>query len=628
MIGLIRQEVLCRSLWSVCVNLIGNGLRWIWPPSLVGDSTWLLLVWGESGHPPLLGTLPDCCWVEVNLATLPCWGHYQIAAGLRWIWPPSLVGDSTRLLLVWGESGHHPLLGTLPDCCWVEVNLATLPCWGHYQIAAGLKWTWPPSLVGDTTRLLLGWVESGRPPLLGHYQIAAGLKWTWPPSLVGNTTRLLLGWSEPGHPPLLGTLPDCCWVEVNLATLHCWGHYQIAAGLRWIWPPSLVGDITRLLLGWGESGHPPLLGTLPDCCWVEVNLAALPCWGLYQIAAGLWWIWPPSLVGDTTRLLLGCGESGHPPLLGTLPDCCWVEVNLATLPCWGHYQIAAGLRWIWPPSLVGDTTRLLLGWSEPGHPPLLGTLPDCCWVVVNLATLPCWGHYQIAAGLKWIWPPSLVGDTTRLLLGWGESGHPPLLGTLPDCCWVEVNLATLPCWGHYQIAAGLRWIWPPSLVGDTTRLLLGWGESGRPPLLGTLPDCCWIEVCLATLPCWGHYQIADGLRWVWPPSLVGDTTRFEKLLSLSEEGHGCGWIIGLFCNGFECHHSSFVMCVLYVLCVWWKLGVWKEDVKHNSFVLCVCVSICVCVVCVWWKLGVSTEDVKHNSCVCLWWKLGVLKEDV
>ena len=20
-----------------------------------------------------------------------------------------------------------------------------------------------------------------------------------------------------------------------------------------------------------------------------------------------------------------------------------------------------------------------------------------------------------------------------------------------DCCWVELNLATLPCWGHYQI---------------------------------------------------------------------------------------------------------------------------------------------------------------------------------
>ena len=25
-----------------------------------------------------------------------------------------------------------------------------------------------------------------------------------------------------------------------------------------------------------------------------------------------------------------------------------------------------------------------------------------------------------------------------------------------DCCWVEVNLATLTCWRYFQIAAGLR----------------------------------------------------------------------------------------------------------------------------------------------------------------------------
>ena len=182
----------------------------------------------------------------------------------------------------------------------------------------------------------------------------------------------------------------------------------MAAGLRWIWPPSLVGDTTRWLLGWGESGHPHLLGILPDGCWVEVNLATLTCWGYYQMAAGLRWIWPPSLVG----------------------------VNL----------IATGLRWIWPPSLVGDTTGWLLGWGESGHPHLLGILPDGCWVEVNLATLTCWGYYRMAAGMRWIWPPSLVGDTTGWLLGWGESGHPHLLGILPDGCWVEVNLATLTCW--------------------------------------------------------------------------------------------------------------------------------------------------------------------------------------
>ena len=44
----------------------------------------------------------------------------------------------------------------------------------------------------------------------------------------------------------------------------------------------------------------------------------------------------------------------------------------------------------------------------------------------------------------------------RLLLGRGDSGHPHLLGILPDCCWVEVILVTLTCWGYYQIAAGLR----------------------------------------------------------------------------------------------------------------------------------------------------------------------------
>ena len=36
-------------------------------------------------------------------------------------------------------------------------------------------------------------------------------------------------------------------------------------------------------------------------------------------------------------------------------------------------------------------------------------------------------------------------DTTGLPLGGGESGHPHLLGIIPDCCWVEVNQATLAC---------------------------------------------------------------------------------------------------------------------------------------------------------------------------------------
>ena len=324
----------------------------------------------------------------------------------------------------------------------------------------------------------------------------------------------------------------CCWVAVNLATLSCWGYYQIAAGLLWIWPPSLVGDTTRLLLGCCESGHPLLLGILPDCCWVAVNQVTPTSWGYYHIAAGLLWIWPPSLVGDTTRLLLGCCESGHPLLLGILPDCCWVAVNLATLSCWGYYQITAGLLWIWPPSLVGDTTRLLLGCCESGHPLLLGILPDYCWVAVNLATLSCWGYYQIAAGLLWIWPPPLVGGTTILLLGCCESGHPLLLGILPDCCWVAVNLATLSCWGYYQITAGLLWIWPPSLVGDTTRLLLGCCESGHPLLLGILPD-------------FAHWCLSHKNKmYIMLLLFINNSIKLESLLDINVFDH-LNWINGI-----------------------------------------------------------------------------------
>ena len=36
-VGLRREDALCRSKWSVGVNLITAGLRWIWPPSLFMD---------------------------------------------------------------------------------------------------------------------------------------------------------------------------------------------------------------------------------------------------------------------------------------------------------------------------------------------------------------------------------------------------------------------------------------------------------------------------------------------------------------------------------------------------------------------------------------------------------------
>ena len=38
-VGLRRKEALCHSKWSVFVNKIAAGLRWIWPPSLIGDTT-------------------------------------------------------------------------------------------------------------------------------------------------------------------------------------------------------------------------------------------------------------------------------------------------------------------------------------------------------------------------------------------------------------------------------------------------------------------------------------------------------------------------------------------------------------------------------------------------------------
>ena len=154
----------------------------------------------------------------------------------------------------------------------------------------------------------------------------------------------------------------------------------------------------------------------------------------------------------------------------------------------GKDQIAAVLRWIWPPSLVGDTAGLLLCWGEYGYPHLLGILPDCRCVEVNMATLTCWGYCRIAAVLRWICPSSLAGDTAGLPLCWGEYGHLHLLGILPDFRCVEVNMATLTCWAYCRIAAVLRWIWPPSLVGDTAGLSLCWGEYGHPHLMGILPD--------------------------------------------------------------------------------------------------------------------------------------------
>ena len=37
-IGLRMEDALCRSKWSVGLDNIAAGLKWIWPPSLVGDT--------------------------------------------------------------------------------------------------------------------------------------------------------------------------------------------------------------------------------------------------------------------------------------------------------------------------------------------------------------------------------------------------------------------------------------------------------------------------------------------------------------------------------------------------------------------------------------------------------------
>ena len=42
-VGLRREDALCRLKWSVVVNQISSGLRRMWPPSFVGDTTRLLL---------------------------------------------------------------------------------------------------------------------------------------------------------------------------------------------------------------------------------------------------------------------------------------------------------------------------------------------------------------------------------------------------------------------------------------------------------------------------------------------------------------------------------------------------------------------------------------------------------
>ena len=38
-VGMRRKDALCRSMCSVGVKKIATGLRRIWPPSIIGDTT-------------------------------------------------------------------------------------------------------------------------------------------------------------------------------------------------------------------------------------------------------------------------------------------------------------------------------------------------------------------------------------------------------------------------------------------------------------------------------------------------------------------------------------------------------------------------------------------------------------
>ena len=38
-VGFRRKDALCRSEWSVGIIMIAAGLKGIWPPSLIGDTT-------------------------------------------------------------------------------------------------------------------------------------------------------------------------------------------------------------------------------------------------------------------------------------------------------------------------------------------------------------------------------------------------------------------------------------------------------------------------------------------------------------------------------------------------------------------------------------------------------------
>ena len=260
--------------------------------------------------------------------------------------------------------------------------------------------------------------------------------------------RLLLGWGVSGHPHMVGILLN-------------FEHWSLSLWMS-IRPPSHGGDTTEFIA----------LVSL----FVNVNPATLTWWGYY-------WIWNigislcecqsghPHMVGILLNLehwYLSLWMSIRPPSHGGDTTEFWtliylfMNVNPATLTWWGYY-------WIW-------NIGLSLYECQSGHPHMVG-------ILLNLE------HWSLSLWMS-IRPPSHGGDTTEF-------------GTLVSL-FMNVNPATLTWWGYYWILN----------IG----LSLYECQSGHPHMVGILLN-------------FEHWSISLWMS-IRPPSHGGDTTEFGTLVSL------------------------------------------------------------------------------------------------
>ena len=175
-------------IWCSCQVWVKPLFSWLWQTVYAG----MVMLRREDGH--ALRRALDC---EVE-------GH----------------GEKSRPKTIWKQLGEG------------ESVMVGLRIWsvGVNQFAAGLRWCWPPSLVGDTPRM---WS-------VGVNQVSAGLMWCWPP------------------PFLLGILPEC-GVSALISLLLAWGDAD-PLHLLGILPECGVSVLISFLLAWGDAG-PPLT------CW-------------------------------------------------------------------------------------------------------------------------------------------------------------------------------------------------------------------------------------------------------------------------------------------------------------------------------------------------------------------------